>query len=162
MENLPLCFSGTTLFFSACALGVSILAYRHSKNRMRLELFDKRWEIYEPVWIFGSRVMRHGSLTINDNNEEDVRLALDAAVNSFRGIGWHKTRMLFGKDIHELFESVNNKYAYLVAFNEAPSDPTRREEWVEKRFNALNDISELMVKLPEHFNKYMYFGDCKK
>lgn len=61
-ESIPsTLFSGTTAFFS-------FLAYRFSKEKFRLDLFDKRWALYESTMNFCSSVVQQGVLRRNANN----------------------------------------------------------------------------------------------
>jgi hypothetical protein len=141
---------------------VAFLAYwatYFNSERLRLELFDKRFEIYERVVEFSSIVLKHGSLRSTKASEDDVERAIRAAHESFRGIGFHKARALFGPDIANLFKEVNDSFAYIMTFQDVPPSqpsyvPDRYREHVLK-------IVSIAEGLPDHFRPYLYFGDYR-
>jgi len=152
LQNFP------TLIISCLALGFSFHAYKFSKEKFRLDLLDRRWEIYLEVLKFCSGVMTHGGLPRHDKNDEErnesVVNALKAANASFRGMGYHKARSLFGPEIHEEFEKLNEAYAWLV------SQP-KGEGWSEKEDAHLLYVCTIIEKLPDLFRPYVYFGEYK-
>jgi len=106
--------------------------------------------------------MQVGSLKIKDENKEDVIKILIAAEGSFRGIGLHKSRTLFGEEIQELLKQLNDSYSWLVAFHEAPSDSSERKKWAENWHKHITFLLDTTRQLPEVFKPYIYFGDYKK
>lgn len=146
-----------TTLLSSVAVAFSYYAYRFSKEKFRLDLLDRRWEIYEQVLKFCSVVVTHGGLPKHGENEsinKSVVSGLEAAHESFRGIGLHKTKSLFGPEVHEKFEQLNRMYAWFVA-------RPRTEGWVETEHQHLNDILKTIEDLPTIFKPYIYFGDYK-
>jgi hypothetical protein len=146
-------FAGFTAFFS-------YYTYRFSKEKFRLDLFERRFAIYEKILEFCSIIVTYGDLPIGDNNKEE-RIRLQQAVDaSFRSIGFHKTRSLFGEDIYELCQKLNKSYAFFVSY----SDPSGRnaqtysKEWFENMTFMQNTIDNL----PIIFESYISFGDYKK
>lgn len=149
-------------FFSATTAAFSFLAYKFSKEKFRLDLFEKRWAVYESTLEFCSRVTQQGSLRRTNDNEETIVAAVQAANNSFRGLGWHKTRALFGDDIYELFKKLNKSYAWLTAFSERPEDPIQNAAWPLQMLEHSTFVWETVEKLPDVFKPYVYFGDYKR
>ena len=155
-EEIP-----TVVFGSVAAL-FSFYAYFFSKENFRLELMEKRWDIYEKTLEFCSVVVTHGGLPPNSDNEvrnQSIINGLIAANNSFRGIGYHKARSLFGDDIHELFGKLNKSYAWLISNQNLT--PRRAAELAEQRNEHLTFIWDTVNKLPDLFKPYVYFGDYK-
>lgn len=149
-------------FFSATTAAFSYLAYKFSKEKFRLDLFEKRWVVYENTLEFCSRVTQQGSLRRTDNNQAEIVAALQAANNSFRGLGWHKTRALFGDEIYELFDKLNHSYSWLTAFSERPSDPIQSAAWPQNMLEHSTFIWETVNSLPDVFKPYVYFGDYRR
>lgn len=149
-------------FFSVITAVFSYQAYLYSKEKFRLDLFEKRWEIYEHVLEFCSRVTQQGTLRMREDNQAEIIAALNAAGNSFRGTGWHKTRALFGEEIHQLFERLNSSYAWMSAFSERPSDPQQSHDWPQNMYDHSMFIWNTVGQLPDLFKPYIYFGDYKK
>jgi hypothetical protein len=147
--------------FSVIAVFFSYHAYVFSKEKFRLDLFDRRVEIYKEMVDFCSIVCTYASLTANDGNKEDIKKAHQAAAASFRGIGYHKTNALFGEDIYELCKKLNQSYAYLVSFNESPPKLQERAKWAQDRMQHIEFISATLTHMPKLFRSYIYFGDYK-
>lgn len=146
-----------TLLISSIALGFSYYAYLFSKEKFRLDLLARRWEIYEQVLKFCSVVAIHGGLPKHGTDEainQSVVSGLQAAHESFRGIGIHKTKSLFGPEIHEKFEKLNQMYAWFVA-------RPRSGNWAEKEHKHLSEIFNTIEELPKLFKPYVYFGDYR-
>ena len=97
LELLPSVILGCiTTIFAFCA-------YKYTKEKFRLELFEKRWEVYENINKFCSIVLKYGDLPKigkpEDKNYEERRQDIieyqNAAGNSFRGKGFHLKNLLF-------------------------------------------------------------------
>ncbi len=143
---------------SSIALGFSFYAYIFSRERFRLDLLNKRWEIYEQVLKFCSVVVTHGGLPKHSDNEsinKSVITGLEAAHESFRGIGIHKAKSLFGPEIHKKLEELNAHYAWFVA-------SPKGEGWAQKEHDHLLSILNTIEELPKIFRPYVYFGDYKQ
>lgn len=148
-------------FFSAITVLFSYWAYKFSQDKFRLDLFDKRWEVYEHTLEFCSYVTQYASLNMKEENKEPLIAAINAAHNSFRGIGWHKTQALFGEEIHTLFKKLNESYGWLSTYSERPLDPQESAEWPQKRHDNSMVIWNTIQTLPDVFKPYIYFGDHK-
>ncbi len=148
-------------FFSVITLHFSYLAYQFSQDKFRLDLFDKRWEVYKNTLEYCSIVTQQGRLVMTEDNKDQIANALRAADNSFRGIGWHKTRFLFGVEIYLLFKKLNESYAWLASYSERPSDPKESAEWPKKMYDNSMFIWNTVQTLPDVFKPYIYFGDYK-
>jgi hypothetical protein len=147
-ETLP------TLWISVIAAGFSFSTYIYSREKFRLDLLDRRWEIYEKTLEFCSVVLQHATLVPNERNQETISRGLMAAQESFRGIGHHKTRALFGPDIHGVFDKMNKSYAWLSS-GFSPTDPG----YAENKNKHVMFIVDTANALPDLFRPYVYFGD---
>lgn len=157
MESLAI---AVTICFSVLATIFSYLAYRHSKERFRLELSEKRWEVYLATLEFCSAVQVHGGIpkpNLGDRNEkyltEERTRIIKAAENSFRGIGYHKVQSLFGQEIDSRFKKLNEAYAWFFTPWEKPS--------AEEEHTHLLNVMKIAEELPELFKPYLFFGDYK-
>src|SRR5262249_38609200 len=102
VDNLP------TTIFSTGTLVFAYFAYRFSREKFRLDLFEKRFAVYEATLAFCSRAMQGPLRAVRPDQRIAVQEALKSAEASFRGIGYHKARALFGKDIQNLLDRINN------------------------------------------------------
>jgi len=146
------------LWISVLAGLLSYLACVFTTEKMRLDLLQQRFEIYEKTLSFCSVVMSQGSLRADKENTDQIDTAIKAAHDSFRGIGWHRTQALFGDDIAALFRQLNEHFAYIVAFG----DVRGPEFEAEKYWNRVVQIANLAEALPNHFKRYIYFGDYQR
>jgi hypothetical protein len=150
-----------TILFGGIAAILGFLAYTHTRDRFRLELFEKRWEIYESTLRFCSAVLQQGGIANHSQDEERNQRAINAllhAEGSFRGTGYHKTKSLFGDDIISEFNKINEAYAFFVAYSNRED---RGTEETKRYYDHLKNINKTVGKLPDMFKPYMYFGDYK-
>jgi hypothetical protein len=157
-EHLP------TFWISCIALSLSYYAHTSAKEKLRLDLLEKRFEIYEKVLEFCGLVTKHGTLTARPDNREEIEQALNAAYQSFLGIGLHKTRSLFGEDIYSFFSDLREKYIYLIThpYPTIPLPDQQQAEWAQKNMESINFILLSAEKMPDLFKPYVYFGNYRK
>jgi hypothetical protein len=158
--------SSIPTFTVAClALIFSYFAYEYSKEKFRLELMEKRLEIYENVVKFCSTSITYAGLSKHEKEDEHTTQqkieGIEAAHKAFRGLGYHKYKMLFGPDIEEIFKKLNKSFAIMVVKGHNSSSP-EYQEWIKKENDQLKFISDTLTELPNHFRPYLYFGDYKK
>ena len=141
------------------------LAHKHTQDKFRLDLFEKRWEVYENILNFTSAVMSAGGFPnkhtwqSEESYKNKVRDFMDGANGSVRGKGFHLYKHLFGPELQKDFDKLNSAYAFFVTYNE-PGTITTTDVMKEK-----NELLKFVVKypneMPEKFKKYIYFGDIK-
>jgi hypothetical protein len=143
------------LWLSIVAAVFAFFALIYSKEKFRLDLLDRRFEIYQKALEFCTVIFEQGSLDPNERNREAIIHALQAAHESFRGIGHHKTKALFGEDVSVLFDKINKSFSYISTHGRiVDRDP-------QTYWKHVNFIAELPGQLPELFKPYIYFGDYK-
>ncbi|NDE90300.1 MAG: hypothetical protein EB059_04060 [Alphaproteobacteria bacterium] len=148
-----------TFFMSGTAAILSYSAYRYTKEKFRLDLLDKRVEIYNKALEFCSLIVTMGGLIQIESNKELLVAAENAAHGSFRGLGYHKTHSLFGQDIVDLFKKLSEAYAYLNTHGQGLQNQT--QEQINKHFEHVAYISDLVGQLPIIFKPYIFFGSYK-
>lgn len=152
-EHIP------TVVFGAVTVYFSFWAYRFSHDKFRLDLFEKRWAIYEQTLKFCSIVTRHGGLESLADKQDEFESAVTAAQNSFQGIGFQKAQVLFGDDIKEVLIKLIDHFLWFLS-NPRPDfdndQNSTHEKWTKVQF-----IEQTAYELPKLFRKYIYFGDYK-
>lgn len=154
-ERVAILFTGIAAFFS-------YEGYLYNKEKFRLELFEKRWKVYESLHRFNSVLLQLGELgslkqTTNETQldyelrKNKITLARDVAEDCFRGIGWHSSQLLFGEDIHSQLGRVNIIYCESESGSSTPQDRASNAQF----------LIELTKKMPDLFSPYLYFGDYK-
>ena len=156
--NLQLLY---TAFFGALTAFFSYLALSFTREKFRLDLLERRWVIYENVLNFCSIASRNNTLSFSNKNIAEIKEAHDAAEQSFRGIGYHKNRSLFGEDMIPLFNEVDDYYIWLHGiYNQDTTED--RKKWSSDLLQKLKRNSEIINSLPDIFKPYIYFGDYKR
>jgi len=156
LENFP------TFCVSVVALGFSYLAYYNSREKFRLDLFEKRYESYRNCMKFCSYLIQFGGLPDYEKDSDarkDVELI---AAQSFRGEGYHLATFLFGKDVAELYGELNKIYAFFSAhpdyvIRQTP-DNGRVKEIMDMKFEHIRYMNDILNRMPEIFSKYMNFS----
>ncbi len=150
-----------SVVFSIFAILFSCGAYLFTKEKFRLDLFEKRWEVYTSLLDFCSYALNNGNLRERIENNSARIEALKAAHHSFRAQGWHKSQVLFGSDVHNLLNDMDKTFYWLISHQEPPEEEGERNQWAKKQVEHLDFIFTTMLNLPLHFRPYMYFGDFK-
>ena len=141
---------------SIFALGFSAAAYLSAKERFRLDLYKDRFEIYKEALVFQSIVVKHGGLApgTTDASIKEILQATQSAENSFTGLGYHKHKFLFGKDIEEYFDGLRADYAWLK------NPPTK--EGTKQHNEKVLGIYKKMEELPDRFAPYLSFAEYRR
>lgn len=147
------------LWVSVLALVLAYLAAFFTHERFRLDLFDQRFEIYRNTLQFCSTVLSLGGLERNERNKDQFDNAMQAAHDSFRGIGHHKTKALFGDDIVERFNKLNKSFAYITAYSGLAQNSDTFD--IDIYFEHIEQVTNLVGELPDIFRPYLYFGDYR-
>ncbi len=133
---------------------ISFGAYKHTQEQFRLNLLDKRYEIYGNLYDFFKFVNSNTNIYEKDMTPEAYYTMHDLVCKSFLGEGYHKSLALFGKDVEEFLGKVRMTYIYLR--DNSPSGQNLRE--YTTNYVALR---EMQVELADIFRAYVYFGDHK-
>ncbi len=141
-----------TFFVSLVSLMVVYGSSQDSKNKLRLELFEKRYEIYEELIKFSSHTLQEGEIGVE---------AANAAYQSFRGLKYHKSKFLFGDDVNNYFNEINGCFATMSAARGIIPSAPGFQEWTDKKFESLKKIMQITDVCPTLFAPYLYFGDIK-
>jgi hypothetical protein len=151
LELLPSVILGCiTTIFAFCA-------YKYTKEKFRLELFEKRWEVCQNIAKFCSIAAIYGNLFHEPENEDkkkDLKEAYDAMGKSFKGEGYHLRSLLFSKDVEDTFKKLNEAYAFLSSYYLNSQQPFTGVE-------HLTNLSKIYEDLPDLFKPYLYFGDYR-
>ena len=154
---------GTSTLVSSVSLPLitaifAFLAYKYNKEKFRLELFDKRWEVYENISILCLTIQKykrirpmHGSTKTTYN---DLRKAYDSIKKLSNEEGYHLRSLLFSNDIEDAFTKIDMAYKFL--WNHYENNTDEGGEW-----DHYKNIVDIEKNLPELFKPYLYFGDYR-
>ena len=140
-------------FGAIAAAAFAFLAFRFTKEKFRLDLFEKRWSVYEGIVQFCSVATQTGVIG---------EAAYKAAGQCMRGTGYHKTKALFGPEILELINRLNESSNWLEAHGGAPLGDAAQATWAEKTHEHEMNIFNTVNELPKKFEPYLFFGEYKR
>jgi hypothetical protein len=125
------------------------MAFYHAREKFRLDLFEKRWEIY----VGTQKVLSSLKSELNQKTEQEVIEKIwENAEQAFRHIGWHKANLLFDKDITSLLEEINKIFSEMTTLYKVPD---------QRYFDNHTKILRIVEDLPKTFSSTMYFGNYK-
>ena len=144
-----------TGFASVC----SIQALTYSREKFRLDLFEKRLEYYNDMVTYCSRVL---GLNMMDPEYRDK--LEQSAYKVIRGNGIHKARLLFGEDIHVFARQLHEGYLVFLTGSHSRRFTSAEEERtaLEEQSKHFTFATQAPNTLHERFGKYIYFGDYKR
>jgi hypothetical protein len=146
---------------SIFAIVISFMAYRNSEQKLRLDLFEARWEIYKEILKFCSIVSKNGGIPKPNQGEINPEIigAVNSAHKSFRGHGYHRSKALFGDDVNERLDALDKIYSELYAESKVIDYDGLKND--DQKMENVKKVIEFYKELPEIFKPYVYFGDIK-
>jgi hypothetical protein len=90
-----------TALIAAIAAYVAWRQYRVARNKLKLDLFERRYAIFEEVWGILSRIVHHDALDMNHGLATPFNNLLP------------KAGFLFGKDVEDYLNEVVRRWAEL-------------------------------------------------
>jgi hypothetical protein len=142
--------------FTAVAAWFSFAALRYSREKFRLDLYEKRLEIYFGIVEFCSRVEHYGFRRETPEDREQLFKTLEIAQKCLRGLGYHRARTLFGDDIHDVLDKLNKSTFWLQNHT-----TFRNKEDGDKWEEHTHFVGTMINQMPALFRPYIYFGDYR-
>jgi hypothetical protein len=100
---------------------VTISQYRVSRDQMRHELFERRFDVYKKIQVFLSKILEKGRF-----EEESLPEFYDAM---------QKARFLFGEDVNGYLEEIK-RHAFAEKHAEARMEETRGDKNQRSKYVA--------------------------
>jgi len=132
------------------ALFVAYIAWqqhRTNKQKLKLDLFDRRFEVYEATKKYLAKIGAKDDVTRDD------------LVNF--NIETNKSYFLFGNDIQEYLNELHSKGVILHSLNKKlrtdKLSQDEREEVIEKEGKNFEWLTDQLTKSKDIFGKYMRF-----
>lgn len=142
-ERVAILFTGITACFS-------YEGYRYNKEKFRLELFEKRWEIYKVLTEI-SRLC-DGNQIWTDGSETDKTAYVDCG-KKFLDIKVQNYLVLFGADVGKALSRVDYIYKKVSSGN---------IDFAKEDVGKLNkELADFFINCPDIFSPYLYFGNYK-
>lgn len=99
-----------TVLIALIAAGIAYRQYRVARNKLKLDLFDKRYAIFQQTWEILSEVVKGGT--------QENSYGLATPFNKFLP----QAAFLFGKDIEKYLDDVSNNWIELCALEAERAD----------------------------------------
>jgi hypothetical protein len=126
------------------------LQRRISEDKLRIELFDRRFDIYLQLSKYINHISTHGNM---DYEAHDQLIA-----------GLTSAKFLFGKDMNEYFEKLRIEGIKLKSISEVfqhLSPGEQRSKLVNERSEIFRMFMEQYEEAPRRFEPYIGFGKLK-
>ena len=159
LENPILVIGFSTIVIGICTLALAYRQWRISKDNLRLNLYEKRYEIYLKALKFVANISVNQKISLQDTLE--FRRTTD------------QSKFLFEPEIQEYMDEIFNESGQYSATTrsleplqekvqlgmELTSDQFRKKNELENKKTELLDYFEEQSRkvLTERFNKYLNF-----
>lgn len=152
-ERVAILFTGITACFS-------YEGYRYNKEKFRLELFEKRWDVASSVIKFLKFVSEYGHFDWGRIQADDVDAFAYIERHEMRCVVEKKEKFisegefLFDRELVEKITLVRMLYSNLIDENSKYYKENTSSNPKSEAENLLNNMNKL-------FAPYLYFGDYK-
>lgn len=136
-------WKGITVFLTATTAAVAYQQYDVARNKLKLDLFEKRFKVVEALRLFLSQA--HGKGEINEDDLNTYRIAIFEAP------------YLFEQDLVDYLQNVWSRGIDLKALTMAPHKEGNGEKWAQH----MREFSQELKSITDRFSPYMAFGKWK-
>jgi hypothetical protein len=148
MKGVPAAF--VTLIIGGIVAGITWRQYKVAQAKLKLDLFERRYAIFEKVWMITSNTFRHGCRA----TEKMMNMA--TPFNNFRP----EAAFLFGREMEAYIDELARLWGALWAH-----EGLKEEESVKNVDNAVK-IQEWFGEQASHgvkdrFSRYLDFANWK-
>lgn len=127
-----------TFTFTAITAGFAYQAYKYTKEKFRLDLYEKRMVLYEALHL---ELSTYGHTSLGDPQ-------------STSGVRYHKFKLLYGDEIAELIKSADKDLVDIKNYHGDIEEQQRVRAASNRTEERARDLSKI-------FAPYLYFGDYK-
>ena len=134
-------------------LAISVIAYQQwtlARHKFRLDLFDRRYKVYDATKNFASVIFAHANFTDQDLREFNLG-TMDAV-------------FLFPKHIKEYIDEFRKRALHMQMFGkqfEHLPVGKERSDLVQKNHDELVWLTDQLLALPALFSPYLGFQSAK-
>jgi hypothetical protein len=143
-------FSSVTVFLSLAVVTIAALQWRVARNKLRLDLFDRRYKVYEATQKFVDSI---------NNDPEHV----ESYLNDF-SVGTSNAEFLFDADVLQYIKLVRERAVDMLTARklyEAEQDSEERTRNVQKYAADHAWLIEQATAMTKTFAPYLGFQNVK-
>jgi hypothetical protein len=148
---VTLFFSITTLFLSIAVVVIAVLQWRVADNKLRLDLFDRRYKVYNAARDFLAQIARNTSF-------DDSRLFEFNAGTSDAGF-------LFRADVVEHLGEIRRRALNLRTTRKLSEKPQLSDDEVSRYAQADSEdvkwLGDQMTRITKVFDPYLGFANVR-
>ncbi len=149
-SSMTLFFSIGTLFLSVAVAAIAWQQWRVADNRLRLDLFDRRYKIYDAARKFLAVIIREAAFT----NSELIEF----------NIGTSDAEFLFRADVVDYLSQIR-KHAVHMQTAQRIFEPLpvgkERSRHVQAQHDDLVWLTDQITELPKMFAPYLGFANIR-
>lgn len=136
-------WKGITMFLSATTLALAFQQYDVTRNKLKLDLFEKRFEVFSALRKFLSHAS--GTLRINEKDLDEYRVAI------------LEVAFLFEQDLVDYLQGVWERGLAQKALEMTEAGRNDGETWAQNN----RWFSQELKTITNRFSPYMAFGKWK-
>ncbi len=144
-------FSIATLFLSVAVVVIAALQWRVVDNKLRLDLFDRRYKVYDAARNFVASIMREASVT-------------ESQLADFN-IGTSDAKFLFEPDVAEYLAEIRKRALHLRTTRELLKRPPASDDELARLAQAENDavswLGDQITEMTKIFTPYLGFANIR-
>jgi hypothetical protein len=143
MKGIPAAF--VTFIIGCIAARITYNQFRVAQAKLKLDLFDKRYDVFHKTWVIMSGVV--------DKGTRNAQFGLGTPLNNFLP----QAKFLFGKDINDYLDLVSKKWARLHGIE----GMDRPSEYAQEKSELLMFFHDEASRAKEVFGPYLNFEEWK-
>ena len=148
---MSLFFSIATLFLSVAVLVIATLQWRVADNKLRLDLFDRRYKVYDTTRKFLSVIIREATFTNPDLFEFNA--------------GTSDAQFLFKPDVAEYLAEIRSQALHLRTTRELLKKPRITDDELARLAQAENKdlkwLGDQITAMTKVFAPYLGFANVR-
>jgi hypothetical protein len=147
---VTLFFSIATLFLSVAVVTIALLQWRVAENKLRLDLFDRRYKVYEATRKFLAVIIREGAFTGPQLSEFNI--------------GTSDAEFLFRADVVDYLGQIRKRAVHLWTAQrlyEPLPVGDERSRHAQAAHDDLSWLSDQITAMTKAFTPYLGFANVR-
>ena len=148
---MSLFFPIVTLFLSLTVVIVAALQWRVADNKLRLDLFDRRYKVYDATRNFVAIIIKEATFT--DSQLVDLN------------IGTSDAKFLFGPDIEAYLAEIRKRAVHMRTARQLLEKPHVSDDELSRHTRAEYDdllwLCEQITEMTKNFAPYLGFANIR-
>jgi hypothetical protein len=148
---VTLFFSIATLFLTVAVVIIAALQWRVANNKLRLDLFDRRYKVYDATRKFLAAICREGKFTDSERFEFEV--------------GTSDAEFFFGADVVNHLAKIRKQALHLRTTQQLLQQPNTSDEELSRYADAQEQdflwLGDQLTEITKTFTAYLGFANVR-